>query len=171
MPAGPAEVGRRPLDGDAMKPAPMTFETPLGTVRVVRKKPEGGHDATFSVEDMTIEIDPELAPDRARSTFLHEVMHCCFAVYGHVDRWTSAEEERIVGFLEPLLFDILDRNGWLRIPCYGGRKKKPKPRVQIQATFLGATRHPGRGRRSFVMSGFEDSSGAGFARPPKMDMP
>ena len=26
-------------------------------------------------------------------------------------------------------------------------------------------------RRPLVMSGFEDSSGAGFARPPKMDMP
>lgn len=137
-----------------MKPRrlPGSFETPIGRVRVIRRKPED-NDAIFDVQRMVVMIDPELTPDRARSTLLHEVMHCCFAVYGHVDRWTSQQEESFIGFLEPLLYDVLTRNGWLRMPCYGKvgghSERSERRRVEIQATWVAprTSRHPGRERK------------------------
>jgi Zn-dependent peptidase ImmA (M78 family) len=73
-------------------------------------------DGLFYPDDMLILIDKGLSPDKARSALLHEMMHLLFACAKAKHDILEKYEEEIVTFLEPLLFDVLRRNKFLRMP-------------------------------------------------------
>lgn len=90
------------------------IQTPLGRIDIIRRR-VAGCDAVFDPENMRICIDPELPKDRATSALLHEILHVCFSSF-RTGIAKLQTEEQIVSYLEPLLFDILNRNKLLRNP-------------------------------------------------------
>ena len=103
-----------------------------GTIRVylTTYKPDDGSgdkcDGTFDSEKGEIEIDASLSDDKAKMTLLHELLHVCFGgasgqlrenVLGaKTPEARATREEMVVSFIEPVLYDLLVRNGWLRFP-------------------------------------------------------
>jgi hypothetical protein len=83
-------------------------------------------DAYFDTETNIIEIS--WCPDEAfmKMKLMHELLHVCFRAHSSdllgkvlgtktIDQ-QSNREEQIVSFLEPVLYDLLARNGWLHFP-------------------------------------------------------
>jgi hypothetical protein len=73
-------------------------------------------DGLFYPDEMIILVDKGLSPDRIRSTLLHEMLHLIFSCAKSKHDILEKYEEEIISFLEPLLFDVLKRNGFLRMP-------------------------------------------------------
>ena len=107
------------------------FEAHGGTVKVyLNKKPLEleGHavEAFYDPDKGTIDIQWLPSESRLKSTLVHEMLHVCFR--GHsgdmrekvlgpkTSNGRHDREEMIVSFLEPVLFDVLTRAGFLKIP-------------------------------------------------------
>jgi hypothetical protein len=83
-------------------------------------------DAFFDVD--TPEIVIAWVPNTAvmKLRLHHELLHVCFGTYsgdtkaqvlgGRTTNARWAREEHVVSFLEPVQYDLLVRNGWLRYP-------------------------------------------------------
>lgn len=78
-------------------------------------------------------INAALSEERQKMTLLHELLHVVWSgiggelktkLLGCKPNQTHSHEETIVSFQEPVLYDLLARNGWLRLP------KPPKPRAK-----------------------------------------
>jgi hypothetical protein len=59
---------------------------------------------------LTIDIDPNQAPDEKADTLLHEVIHTVTNLTGLNGDWDAETEERVVNRLSPALLDVLRRN-------------------------------------------------------------
>ena len=73
-----------------------------------------------------IEVSEDQGEVNMKRSLLHEILHKCFsAISGDLQKVILGEEdmdalarreELVVGYLEPLLYDVLVRNGWLKFP-------------------------------------------------------
>lgn len=103
-------------------------------VFVTKSQPEiDGHlcDAYYDSEDNTITVGWQADESAVKMKLLHELLHVCFKAHsgdirakvlgGSTVEARNTREEMVVSFLEPVLFDILTRNGFLRLP------KPPRP--------------------------------------------
>lgn len=82
--------------------------------------------ASFDPEKDEIEVAATTGEQAMKRSLLHELLHKCFAgasgdlrekILGDkTPEARSEREELIVSYLEPILYDLLTRNGWLRIP-------------------------------------------------------
>ena len=109
----------------------MKVETVMGKIPVYVVKTlenDDGHDLDgfFDKEKPEILIRQIDNKEAMKSTLHHELLHVSFR--GHADserdrvfkgrtvNVRESNEEAIVSFLEPIQFDLLVRNGWLKYP-------------------------------------------------------
>ena len=71
-----------------------------------------GHEAFGRTHHkaQTIQLAEGQGADQEADTVLHETLHACFAISGIGASVSTAEEERIVAAISPLLLDTLRRN-------------------------------------------------------------
>ena len=114
----------------------------------------------YETEKNFIEVESGLTGQIQKETLFHEIIHRCFStasgdlqakILGHSSRekrWDH--EELIVSFLAPVLYDILVRNGWLRIPDPPKRGRKRPDGGNVDACKLPGNRK--KTRRSATRS-------------------
>jgi hypothetical protein len=83
-------------------------------------------DAYWDREDNEIVIRAYENISVMKQRLHHELLHVCFGAHtgqaredvlgGATPEARDDREEKIVGFIEPIQFDILVRNGWLKYP-------------------------------------------------------
>jgi len=83
-------------------------------------------DAYYDPELNSIEIAWRADESYLKMRLLHELLHVCFSahsgdmrekVFGRESpKQKVSREELVVSFLEPVLYDILSRNKWLKFP-------------------------------------------------------
>lgn len=108
----------------------LTVQAHGGTVPVYVAKVVIG-DEGEEVEAYFDRTKPEIVIEQAENVALmksrlhHELLHLCFGahsgdarapVLGRTPAARAKREEAVVSFLEPVQFDLLVRNGWLRYP-------------------------------------------------------
>ena len=71
-------------------------------------------DGLFLPESFSIHIESKQTSSKRHSTLLHEMMHLVFAS-ARTEKVVEDNEEAFVTFVEPVLFDLLRRNGFLRM--------------------------------------------------------
>jgi Zn-dependent peptidase ImmA (M78 family) len=79
---------------------------------------EGPVYGVFFPQHSAIVIDSSQSEEKMRSTLLHELLHvaCTSASETLQKMCLGNREEKIVSFLEPILYDLLTRNGFLKMP-------------------------------------------------------
>jgi len=109
----------------------MKIQAPCGEIRVYVVKAtiaDTDQEECWAVyhDDKNEILVLATQPDAMKMSLLHELMHVCFT--GHSDdirkkvlgavgeEAQGKREEGIVSFLEPFLYDLLARNGLLKIP-------------------------------------------------------
>jgi folate-dependent phosphoribosylglycinamide formyltransferase PurN len=83
-------------------------------------------DAQYDPEAPIILVKHVDHAARMQMTLHHELLHVCFAAHSGDARQAALgprthegrarREEAIVSFIEPVQFDLLVRNGWLKYP-------------------------------------------------------
>ena len=83
-------------------------------------------DAYFDLQKNIIEIAWKPDESFLKMKLMHELLHVCFSAHsgqmlakvlgGKSDEEREEREELIVSFLEPVFYDLLSRNGWLKFP-------------------------------------------------------
>ena len=72
-------------------------------------------------EQLTIVVDPKLAPSQSAETLVHEVLHACFDLVGAPEDISTDVEERLVRRLAPVVAQMLAANpklvGWVQTSC------------------------------------------------------
>jgi hypothetical protein len=92
-------------------------------------------DAHYDAERNEIWVETKPQEQTMRQTLFHELVHVCFGgtTVEVKEKFLGAKnpdvieqrEELLAGFLEMTLFDLLTRNGWLKLPKppkVGGKK-------------------------------------------------
>lgn len=106
------------------------LESALGPIKVyvvLTTEVDGENcSASYDPESHVIEVTHTPNEGMMRSRLLHELLHVCMGstagdlrakVLGaNTEDARSIREELIVSFLEPHLYDLLNRNGLLKIP-------------------------------------------------------
>jgi hypothetical protein len=95
-------------------------------VYVVKVVDEEGSEGEYDSEAPAILIRQVDNVAAMKQTLHHELLHVCFRGHSGTTReglfrsktpeGRHAREEAIISFLEPIQFDLLVRNGWLRYP-------------------------------------------------------
>lgn len=95
-------------------------------VFVVKTVDDEGSDGEYDDEAPHILIRQADNISAMKQTLHHELMHVCFRGHSGTARESlfrsktpegrAKREEAIISFLEPVQFDLLVRNGWLRYP-------------------------------------------------------
>jgi Zn-dependent peptidase ImmA (M78 family) len=70
----------------------------------------------FYPDDMLILIEKNMSANKRKSTLLHEMMHLAFDCAESKHVAVGAFEEDFISCIEPLLFDVLRRNNFLKMP-------------------------------------------------------
>lgn len=102
----------------------LVLDTQFGPVPVwVKKKLKGGAAGYYTWSKRKLEITiAEDHPLAMKMTLFHEILHGALRPYsGHVRQKivgtvSMKREELIVGMFEPTLYDLLNRNGLIKLP-------------------------------------------------------
>ena len=98
-----------------------------------------GFFATVVGRHDEISVSSQQGPSMIKQSLFHELLHKAFGtISGDLREYIlgdktpegrATREELIVSFLEPVLFDLLARNGWLNIPdppSVGAKRRRRK---------------------------------------------
>lgn len=107
----PASMAKTEIP-ESIEVGPFTYT--VTTDELARRRAEGAEKSLLNghtdCEQLTIIVDPAIAPAMLRDTVLHETLHAIADVTGLGHEWGVEKEETIIRRLSPVLLDVIRRN-------------------------------------------------------------